>query len=329
MPQAKVIPPGLSKSEFYQRDLVPLLDKAKKQNVADADKAVERLHEEFDRFRAGIPGFVEDVSSWSTRFGVVRRMSKDKWTNFWKAKDDPDSEEVKKYVLGKFQANILSEDALQKAVESAIGQFKDDATANRNLLLREMKMALSTSDVRLDFPAPNFEAFQKLFEGYVTRSVQNQAHKSIQDGVVTVIASGVAGAAAEQLVAQIIQLLGTEAVAAGAEAAAAGGSSMAAGGGLGAASGWLGGPPGAIIGVGAGLAIGAVVDWWLTERFKTNLTQELTTYLNNLERDMLDSAAASGERPARTGLRETLHRAADKLQEVQSKAVLKALTEAT
>ena len=76
---------------------------------------------------------------------------------------------------------------------------------------------------------------------------------------------------------------------AGVEAAAAAGSSMAGGGALGAASGWLGGPAGEVIGVGAGLAVGAVIDWWVTARFKTSLTQELSTYLNNLEHDMIDS----------------------------------------
>jgi len=328
MPQPKVIPPGLSKVQFYRRDLVPLLDKAKTQNLASADKSVDRLHEEFERFRSGIPGFVEDVASWGTRFGVVRRMTKDKWTNIWKKKDDPDSELLKNFMLDKFQSHIMPKDSLQRAVESAIAQFKDDVTANRNLLLSEMKMALSTADAPLDFPKPKFAAFQKLFDDVVAQSVTNQANQSLINGVVAVVASSAGGIAAEQLVIQIVQLFGTEAVAAGIEAAAAAGSSMAGGGALGAASGWLGGPAGEVIGVGAGLAVGAVIDWWVTERFKTSLTQELSTYLNDLEHAMIDNAAASNDRPARTGFRETLRRAAQKLYEVQREAVLKALTEA-
>jgi len=138
----------------------------------------------------------------------------------------------------------------------------------------------------------------------------------------------VAGVAGEQLVVYIINVLGTEAVAAGVEAATTGGSSMAGGGAVGATSGWLGGPLGAVIGVGAGLAVGAVVDWWVTEKFKVNLTDELTTYLNNLEHDMIENTPATESHGARIGLRETLRHAAEKLYDVQRGAVLNALTEA-
>ena len=41
-------PARLSKVQFYPRDLVPLLDKAKTQNLGVPYKAVDRLHEEFE-----------------------------------------------------------------------------------------------------------------------------------------------------------------------------------------------------------------------------------------------------------------------------------------
>ena len=87
----------------------------------------------------------------------------------------------------------MSKDSLQRAVESAIAQFKDDVTANRNLLLSEMKMALSTADAPLDFPKPQFSAFQKLFDHFVARSVTNQANQSLINGVVAVVASSAGG----------------------------------------------------------------------------------------------------------------------------------------
>src|SRR5579863_8807443 len=61
LPQATVVPPGLSRTEFYRKDLLPLIDKAREQNLAAADRAADRLHQEFDRFRAGVPEFVDDV----------------------------------------------------------------------------------------------------------------------------------------------------------------------------------------------------------------------------------------------------------------------------
>jgi hypothetical protein len=219
----------------------------------------------------------------------------------------------------------MSQDAVQRAVEGTIAQFKDDVTASRNRLLTDMRVALSTRDVRLDFDKPRFENFQKAFDECVTSSVQGQGEKTVGRMVVVFVASGVAGVVAERLVGQIVGLLSAEAVSAGAEAAAASGSAMVSGGALGAASGWLGGPAGEIVGVGAGLAIGAGIDWWLSERFKTNLTQELTNYLDNLERDMIEGEAATTEQPARPGLRETLRRAAGELYDLQCKATQKAL----
>jgi hypothetical protein len=232
-------------------------------------------------------------------------------------------------MLAKFQSHIMSQDAIPKVIGSALAQFKDDVTAHRNQLLLEAKVALSTRDVRFDFPKPAYAAFEKSFEESVNRSVQSQATSSLVNGVVALVGSTVAMMAGEQVVAYLIDLVGTEAVAAGIEAATAGGSSMAAGGAVGGASGWLGGPMGAAIGVGAGLAVGAVVDWWLTERFKLNLTQELTAYLDNLERDMIENRPATDGQGARIGLRETMRDAVQKLHDIQSGAVRNALAEAT
>jgi hypothetical protein len=324
-----VVPPGMSKAGFYRQDIVPLLEKSKRRNLESADQAVARLHEEFARFHTGIPDFVDDVASLGTRWHVLQGMTADKMANYWKESDDPASEQVKQLMLSKFRSHIMSEDAIQKAVQSALGQFRDDVTANRNQFLLEAKVALSTHDVRLDFPKPALGAFQKKFDASVNQTVQAQANNSVINGVVALVGSTVAGVAGEQVVVYVIELMGSEAVGAGVEAATVGGSSMAGGGAIGATSGWLGGPLGAVIGVGTGLAVGAVVDWWVTDKFKAHLTEELTAYLNNLERDLIENTPASDTHGARIGLRETLRHAADKLHDVERSAVLNALAEAS
>ncbi len=155
-PTPQIVLPSVSKDEFYRRELAPLIDKARASNRASADKSLVRLHQEFDRFRTGIPGFVDDVSSWRTRFGIIRRLGRDKWQNFWKAGDDADSEEVKNYMVAKFERHILAPDELQTAVEASLGEFKDDVAATRNRLLAEMNVALTTADMKLDFAKPDF-----------------------------------------------------------------------------------------------------------------------------------------------------------------------------
>src|ERR1700733_15172476 len=81
-PTPQIVLPSVSKDEFYRRELAPLIDKARASNRASADKSLVRLHQEFDRFCTGIPGFVDDVSSWRTRFGFFRPLRRDKWREF-------------------------------------------------------------------------------------------------------------------------------------------------------------------------------------------------------------------------------------------------------
>jgi hypothetical protein len=327
-PATIVIPRGLSRRQFYETRLAPLLERARAENHRSADRAIARLHEEFERFRAEILDFADDVTSWGTRFGILARLTNDRWKNTWRAGDDPVSQEVKTYMLDKFEAHVMSRLALQRAVDSALRQFKDDVTAGRNRLLLETEIALSTSAVGLDFPKPDFEEFQRGFDAHVASCAEAQGAESLQNGVVTFVGSTAAAIAAERLAAQIVGVLATQAVAAGLEAAAAGSSSAASGGALGAAAGWLGGPGGEVIGVAVGLVVGIAVDWWMTDQFKARLARELTLYLDNLERDMVDGVAAIAGRPEQIGLRRALHEAADSLHAIQGKAAFKALEEA-
>ena len=125
MSEAQVlIPPGMSKAEFYRRDMLPLIEKSKQQNLESADQAVARLHVEFARFKAGIPDFVDDVASLGSRWHMLQGMTADKWVNYWRASDDSKSEQVKQFMLAKFRTHIMSEEAMQKAVRSAMAQFK-------------------------------------------------------------------------------------------------------------------------------------------------------------------------------------------------------------
>jgi hypothetical protein len=217
----------------------------------------------------------------------------------------------------------MSRGALQKSVESTVSQFKDGVTANRNLLLKKMKFAMSTHDLKLDFPIPDFDAFQREFDNYIAGKVGAQATTSVSDGLLSFVASTAAGWAAEQLAAQIMTALIGEAVAGAAADAAIGGGATAGGAAVGGGAGWLGGPAGAAIGFGVGVTVGAIIDWWVTDGFKTHLTDQLTAYLNNLERDIVDGTK---EKPD-SGLRTMLHTTGDQLYLSQSEAIVTILGE--
>src|SRR5919197_4486132 len=194
MPEPEVTrPQGLSKSEFYRRDLEPLLNDATSRNQKSAEHALVRLHQEFEKFRAGIPGFVDDVTSWGMRWRASIGMIKDRWKNYWKRTDDPESEEVKKTMRERFEARIMSRDGMTRAMQGAMDQFGEDVTASRNRLLMEAKLALSTKDMLLAFPLPDFDAFQRQLNEYMADNLQVHATDSIANAVVTFVASGVAG----------------------------------------------------------------------------------------------------------------------------------------
>ena len=326
MPEPEVTrPKGLSKSEFYRRDLEPLLNDATSRNQQSAEHALIRLHQEFEKFRAGIPGFADDVTSWGMRWRASIGMLKDTWKNYWKSRDDPESEEVKKTVRERFEARIMSRDGMTRAMQGTMDQFGEDVTASRNRLLMEAKWALRTQDVPLAFPLPDFDAFQRQLHASMAENLQGHAADSIANAVVTFVASGVAGWAAEQLMARIITLLTEEAMLAGVEAATVGGGTTAGGGVMGGAAGWLGGPAGAVIGIGVGLTVGAVIDWWMTESFKAQLTAQLTAYLTNLERDLIDGIAPKDGQPPQAGLRDSLRTAVRKVDEIHRRAMLTTL----
>ncbi len=52
--------------------------------------------------------------------------------------------------------------------------------------------------------------------------------------------------------------------------------------------------------MGVGLVVGVIVDWWMTDRFRERLTNDLTIYINQLEAGLLDGTKSD------VGLKKTL-----------------------
>ena len=185
-------------------------------------------------------------------------------------------------------------------------------------------MALATKDVTADFPAPDFDKFQRAFDDYVASRVQAEGTASVNNAVLTFVASSVGTVVAEKLMVQVVGMLAGETVAATASEAAAGGGATVGGAAAGGGAGWLGGPGGAAIGFAVGVVVGVIIDWWLTDSFKSKLSKELTVYLNNLEHEMTEGTK---DNPT-SGLRPMLHTTADRFHSFQSQAVFEALGKA-
>jgi hypothetical protein len=267
--------------------------------------------------------FVEDVTSWGSRFAIAKRMPGDWWRKAFGAETDRGS--VERFVLGRFRAHIMDERSVEIAIAEASNELAADLEASRNVLWTEIELALREADAPVARPAGDFGAFQRSADAHAAAIASEYATDSLVNGVATFAASAAGGLVAEQAAAAILARFGG--AAAGGVVSAAGGASaggaIAGGAGVGAGGGALGGPVGAVIGFGAGLAVGAVIDWKMTDAFRDRLESELYTYLDELETTVLEGSGEMG------GLRAALDEAVRRAAAAQKEAVLAKLTEAT
>ena len=306
--------------DVYFRQVIPQLDKSLVRKREAAERAVAQLRERLDGHRHGIPRFADDVTRWGTRFGVVGRMSKDAWNRWWN--DDPDAAASKRYIESKFRAHVLSERDLQEELEAAVQQFVSDLEADRNALFADIRLPLRASRVNVAVADAEWERIRGQIMARAGAIAESGAKDNVVSGLTAVTVSGVAGWAAERVVVQVLARVAPMVAAQlGASAAAAGGGAMAGGAGGGGTLGSLAGPAGTVVGIGAGLVVGAAIDWWMTDRFKDKLAEQCNRFLDSVRDQLIDGTS---EQP---GLRTVFAEAVRLSDEAQRKAILDVLLE--
>lgn len=302
-------PSPASFAEYYRTQISPLIDSAEAREHQAVELALTRLRENFDRFRRGVPKFTEDITGWGTRFGIVGRGIKDMWTGFWS--DKTKAVAVRAYTDEKFRAWVVNEQSLQRALDEAIKTFSEATEAGRNRLEGEIRMTMGRPDSPLKIPSVEMDHYLKSAAA-AGRGLAAQAGKdSIGIGAAGFVGGVIAEEAARALAAAIVTRLAAGSVG----AAAATGSATAAGAAAGGGSGSAAGPLGTIVGFGVGIAVGAIVDWWMTEKFKEKLSAQCMTFLDELERDLINGT--SGQ----PGLKALLDKAARDGSEKYRKAL--------
>jgi hypothetical protein len=304
--------------DIYFAQVVPRLDESLRRKRDASDRAIGQLRARLDGHRHGARQFADDVTSWGTRFGLLGRMSKDAWRKWWK--DDPNSARARAYVQAKFRAHVISERDLEASLEAAIGQFASDMEADRNALFADIRLPLQTAGAQLRVSDQRWEELQKQIMTRGGAIAEAGARDTLVTGLTSETVSGVAGWAAQRVVVQVLARVGP-AVAAqvAASGAAAAGGAMAGGVGSGGAAGSIGGPAGTVIGIGAGLVVGAAIDWWMTDRFKDKLIEQCNRFIDTVRDSLIDGA---GGQP---GLRSVFDDAVRLSDEAQRKAILEVL----
>ena len=323
MTPAPIAPPapapqaGPSAADVFDKEISPRLHDYQWRNAIAVDRAVGSLRERMEVRRQGVAPFARDVTSWSTRFGVIKRKTGDGYRKWVEGRPDRDS--VNAYVSDKFRRHILSEQILQADVTAVMLQLDEELAASRNRLYADLYLPLS----KLDAPVTATEASYEQFQAQVRRDVEAMATKMGTDSVTQGLAAfaggwivgDVAQIAVRQLVTQIIARTGTQLAVQGVAAGGATAGGATTGGGVGS----FGGPVGTVIGVGIGIAVGAAVDWWMSNRFEQKLIEKCNGYLDHLRDRLIDGTATS------PGLEDSMRAAIRTTADAQRASILKAL----
>lgn len=275
---------------FFAADVEPRIKEADKLNREAADRCVARLTDSFNSYRTGIQPFCEEINTWGTRLGVVKRHT----TDWWYKQND-----VIDYIQAKFAKHLFTAKKLVEDIDSVLTQFRADVEANQNNLVTSIRAAISSKDLP-GLPNIDYQEFAKELSPRLTEYTQWATDWAIR-GIVTEVASGVGGQAAEQIFARLVPRLtawvGASTASAG--GATAGGAAVGGGGGL------IGGPLGVAAGIAVGLVIGVVIDWWMSSSFEAKMTEQLNGLIDELNKVVI---VGDANRP---GLRDALRGSCD------------------
>lgn len=277
--------------EYFDSDVTPLIAEADRLNREAAIRCIERLEEAFAGYRTGINPFCEEINTWWTRSGVLYRMPSD----WWYGKSD-----VGEYIQAKFAKHLFSDEKLKADIESSITQFRKDVEANKSALIAKVRVSISKQDIS-GLPEIDYTEFSETLVARLTAYSQQAANDSVVNGIVIEIATGVAGYVVGQVLAQII----TRLTATAATTTVAAGGTTAVTATAGGAGGSTLGPAGTFVGIGVGLAVGVVIDWWMSSEFEAKMTKQLNELVDDLEREVVAGDVG------RTGLREGLRGSCD------------------
>lgn len=295
VPQKTAAELRAERDAFFTADVEPSIKEADKLNREAADRCVARLKESFNGYRSGIQPFCKEINTWGTRLGVIKRMPSDWWY---------EQTDVSDYIQAKFAKHLFTDKKLAEDIENALTQFRADVEANQNSLVTSIRAAISSRDLP-GLPEIDYTEFAKDLSFRLTAYSAQSAKDSVVNGIVTEVASGVGGFAAEQLLAQLVVRL-TAMV--GASTASAGGAT-AGGAAVGGGGGSLGGPVGVAAGLAVGLVIGGVIDWWMSSSFEAKMTDQLNGLVDELNKEVI---AGDADRP---GLRDGLRGSCDVIRQ--------------
>ncbi|MFK8112517.1 MAG: hypothetical protein AB8B91_09950 [Rubripirellula sp.] len=267
------------RAAFFDSEVQPRMTETDAQNRQAAQRCVQRLRRVIRGYRDGIQPFVEDLTSLSTRFGIVRRMP----GNWWKG-----DKRVDVFVQQKFEKHFFSQQSLTSDFAAVLNEFRSEVEANQRRMLIDIRASLDTADLP-EVDLEEYETFLRSVAAELTSEPLTQGANSVYAGLTTLLVSEAGTYATVAIVAALLTRIGSTAAA----TAAVGVGATAGAAATGAGGGSLVGPVGTVVGLGVGLAVGLVIDWWMTDQFKDKMDLQMNAYLDSLESTLLEGPAIS------------------------------------
>jgi hypothetical protein len=249
----------------------------------------------------------------------------DKYQEWWNKKSNVDT--VKQYIDDKFRADILSEQSLHDDVAAATDRLVEDLSASRNRLYVELRLPLAKikSPILADDVAVT--KFNTQVQPEISAMTPSLGRDSVAVGVAGFLAGNflaqpIATDLTDALIAQIVARLGTSIAAdAALEGVAIGGDTVGCAG-LGAGLGSVEPGAGTVIGFGVGLATGAAIDWWMSDKFEAKVTAQCNGFLDDVQSKLI-----SGDKNS-PGLEGSMQTAVQRASDAQRKTIVDAIPEA-
>lgn len=287
-PQAPTVVPRVAlppaQARLFEEKVKPLLEEFDRRNEQAVRHCIRRIDMAFETYREGVPAFVDDLMSFSTRAGVA-----------WRKLRHGDAA-VMELVNEKFAEHIFSEEEFTAEVRNALAAYSEDVQTNTCWLYSQVKLAIYESDLSVELDMPDFKSFAQAVHERAMQFSAGRAMHSVVLGVATFIVSEVA---TETLGAVVSRFAGA----------------TVAGAAIGGSEGSLFGPAGTFVGGLAGLVVGYAVDRWMTSRLQSELAADLDGLLTNIRNALVEGnqesatdskGGFSGIRPALEELRRTL-----------------------
>ena len=261
------------RTEFFETRVLADLAATDESNRLAATRCVSRIQQNFQQYRDGVAGFVDELTGLKTRFGILKRMPGGWWN---------EDDRVGLYVTEKFERHLFSEEKLTSDLRDALEGFREEVRANHLGLLSRTQAAIDQSDLP-PIKLADYETFFAVVTKNINDLADDEARASVTEGLVTLLISEAGSTAVGIIAGRLIVSLGASTAASVATA----GGATAGGAAAGAAGGSIVPGAGTIVGFGLGLVAGFGIDYWMNEQTAAKLRTELLQYINSMESDLL------------------------------------------